>query len=164
MLDSIPALLQTHSAPLQTLPHSLSAVSFNKALKQFKSWFSSADVPYVQQIQNQTVLLPATTMFNCTARAYTAPTIQWLVVMDGITVPIPTTSRFTVTNSVIPHDCICQVQASTLLVSSLTPYDATQYICRATNSEGSTDSTATLTIQGKACDYNYALRLIFFIL
>ena len=83
--------------------------------------------------------------------------LSWMESQSPFQLPLV----FTVTNSVIPHDCICQVQASTLTVSSLTPYDATQYICRATNSEGSSDGTATLTVQGKACDYNCALRIIF---
>ena len=89
-------------------------------------------------------------MFNCTAKSYPGPTIQWLTVKDGIQVPITNSSKYSIVTSVVPYNCICQAQASTLTVSFITPYDATQYICRASNSEGTVDSTAILSVQGKA--------------
>ena len=108
------------------------------------------DVPNVtEQPQNKTVVLPGTAVFNCTAKAYPGPTIQWLRVVNGLQTLITPSSKYSIVSSAVPYNCICQLQASTLTVTSTTPDDAAQYICRATNTEGSIDNTASLSVQGK---------------
>ena len=98
-----------------------------------------------EQSQNQTVVQPSNASFSCSANGLPRPSITWLRVVSGSLLPITQSSKYTIVSTPIGE----QNQTSTLMILNTSPEDATEYACHAANLEGSTVTTATLTVHGE---------------
>ena len=97
-----------------------------------------------QQPQDQVAVKNYTATFTCSTNGLPRPDITWMRVVNGLSLIITATSKYSIATTPIG----VQNQTSTLIVSNASFDDATSYICQANNTVGSTDASATLTVQG----------------
>ena len=126
------------------------------------------DAPTIyQEPQNQVTVQQSMATFTCSASGLPRPMMTWLRVVNGQTLTI-TQSQY----SIVTTPVGTQNQTSTLVVSNTTTNDTTTYICNATNVAGTSNTSATLTVQGEIhycrCLYYYFMyvthKIIFYIL
>ena len=100
--------------------------------------FSTVTPNITQHPKSLTVVQPANASFTCAANAVPLPTIQWMR-NGGL---LSSNSNYSIATA---NSSLTDI-SSTLTVLSSTPLDAADYYCVVTNSVGTVNTSATLTV------------------
>ena len=114
-----------------------------------------SDAPnFYEQLQNTSVAEPSSATFTCSAAGHPRPALSWQKLTNGVYTTITQSSKYGITNTPTGD----QNQTSTLTIFNSSPQDSTQYVCRAQNILGSSQSMATLSVRGKSSTFQVSMQ------